>query len=105
MEGPSLGTDYNFFLPRALKKTSFHNSNPCGQNGLDNIFKYIFMNEKFCISIRISLTFVHKGPIGNKSVSVQVIAWHRPGDKPLSVLMMVRLLMSDAYMRNPASTS
>ena len=37
------------------------NSSPPGQNGdhfADDIFKCIFMNEKFCISIQISLKFV-----------------------------------------------
>ena len=36
------------------------------QNGhrfLDNIVKYIFLNENECISIKISLKFVTKGPI------------------------------------------
>ena len=28
-------------------------------------FKYIYMNEKFCISIQISVKFVPKGPIDN----------------------------------------
>ena len=32
------------------------------------------MNEKFCISIRISLKFVPKGPIDNKLALVQVMA-------------------------------
>ena len=36
----------------------------------DNIFKCIFMNEKCCIIIRISLKFVSKGPIDNESVLV-----------------------------------
>ena len=39
-----------------------------GQNGHhfeDNIFKCIFMSEKFCILIRISLKFAPKGPIDN----------------------------------------
>ena len=31
-----------------------------------NIFEYIFMKEKFSISIEISLKFVTKGPINNK---------------------------------------
>ena len=30
-----------------------------------NIFRCIFMNEKFCILIRISLKIVHKGQIGS----------------------------------------
>ena len=40
----------------------------------DDIFKCIFINEKFCDSIQISLKFVADGPIGNKSVLVQVMA-------------------------------
>ena len=32
-------------------------------NLADNIFKYIFINEKFCILIQISRKFVLKGPI------------------------------------------
>ena len=50
----------------------------------DNIFKCIFMNEKFCISIRISLKFVPNGPIDNKSALVQVLACRWSGNKPLS---------------------
>ena len=41
------------------------------------------MNEKFCISIRISLQFVPNGLIDNKSALVQVMAWCPAGDKPL----------------------
>ena len=62
----------------------------------DNIFKYIFMDEK-CISIRISLKFVSKGPIDNKAALVQVImAWHQKGDKPLPDLMLTQF--NDTYM-------
>ena len=50
----------------------------------DNIFKCIFMNEMFCISIQISLKFVLKGPIDNNTALVQIMAWCRKGDKPLS---------------------
>ena len=31
----------------------------------DDIFRCIFMNEKFCILIKISMKFVPGGPIGN----------------------------------------
>ena len=31
----------------------------------DDIFKCIFVNEKFCILIKISLKFIRKGPIDN----------------------------------------
>ena len=44
------------------------NSSPTGQNGCqfaNNIFRCIFVNEKFCIFIKISLKFVPKGPIDN----------------------------------------
>ena len=54
----------------------------------DNILKCIFMREKNCILIQISLKFVHKGPIDNKSALVQVMAWRRTGDKPLPQPML-----------------
>ena len=66
------------------------------QNGChfrDNIFKYIFLNENVWISIKISLKFVPKGPINNIAALVQIMLWHRPGDKPLSEPMMDSLLM------------
>ena len=44
-----------------------------GQNGrhvANDIFKCIFVNEKFCILIEISLSFVPKGPIDNNPALV-----------------------------------
>ena len=38
----------------------------------DDIFKCIFVNEKFCISIKISLKFVPKGPIYDIPALVQI---------------------------------
>ena len=35
--------------------------------------------------------FIPKGPINNMPVLVQIMAWRRPGDKPLSEPMMVSL--------------
>ena len=67
-----------------------------GQNGwhfLDNIFKCIFLNENVWIPIKISLKFVPKGPINNIPALVQIMAWRRSGNKPLSEPMMVSLLM------------
>ena len=66
-----------------------------GQDGChfaDNIFKCIFLNENLWISINISLKFVPKGPINNIQALVQIMAWRRPGDKPLFEPMMVILL-------------
>ena len=65
-----------------------------GQNGrhfTDDIFKCIFLNENVWIPIKISLKFVPKSPINNIPALVQIMAWRRPGDKPLSEPMMVRL--------------
>ena len=55
-------------------------------------FKHIFLNENNKISIKISLKFVPKGPINNIPAMVQIMAWRRPGDKPLSEPMVVSLL-------------
>ena len=54
----------------------------------DDIFQCIFLNENILISIKISLKFVPKGPINNIPALVQIMAWRRPGDKPLSEPMM-----------------
>ena len=43
----------------------------------------------FWISIAISLKFVPKGPINNIPALFQIMAWRRPGDKPLSEPMLV----------------
>ena len=53
--------------------------------------EYTFLNENVIISIKISLKFVPKGPINNIPALVQMMAWYRLGDKPLSEPMMVRL--------------
>ena len=65
------------------------------QNGRrfpDNLFKWIFLNENVLISIDISLKFVPNGPINNIPALVQIMAWRRSGDKPLSEPMMVSSL-------------
>ena len=62
-----------------------------GRHFPDDIFKWIFLNENKWISINVSLKFVQGGPINNIPTLVQVMAWRRPGDKPLSEPMMVRL--------------
>ena len=64
------------------------------QNGRhlpDDIFKCIFLNENVWISLKISLKFVSKVPINNIPALVLIMAWGRPGDKPLSEPMMVSL--------------
>ena len=63
-----------------------------GRRFADDIFKRIFLNENVRISIKISLKFVPKGPINNIPALVQIMAWRRSGDKPLSEPVMVKLL-------------
>ena len=63
-----------------------------GRHFADDTFKRIFLNENVGISIKISLKFVPKGPINNNPALVQIMAWRRSGDKPLSEPMMASLL-------------
>ena len=58
----------------------------------DDIFKCVLLNENERISLRISLKFVPKGSINNNPALVQIMAWRRSGDKPLSEPMMGSLL-------------
>ena len=63
-----------------------------GRHFANDIFKCIFLNKIVSIAIEISLKFVPKGPINNIPALVQIMAWRRSGDKPLSEPMMVSLL-------------
>ena len=45
---------------------------------------FIFLNENCYILIQILLKFVGNGPNNKKSSLVQIIAWRRSGNKPLS---------------------
>ena len=83
---------------------SFNTLRP-GQNGRhfpDDIFKITFMNENVWISIKISMKFVPSDPINNIPALVHIMAWRRPGNKPLSEPMMLSLLMHNELMPNQA---
>ena len=54
-------------------------------------FQVHFLEWKWWIPIKISLKFVPKGQINNIPALVKIMAWRRPGDKPLSEPMMVSL--------------
>ena len=56
-----------------------------------DIFKCIFLNENVLISLQISMEFVPKVRVSNIRAFIQIMAWHRPGDKPLSEPMIVDL--------------
>ena len=70
------------------------------QTTFSNAFSW---NENVWIAINISPKFVHKGQINNIPALVQIMAWRRSGDKPLSEPMMAYL--NDVYMRHSASMS
>ena len=61
-------------------------------------FKCIFLNENNRIPIQITLVYVFRSPIYNKPALVQVMAWRRIGDRPLSELMLTQFTY--AYMRD-----
>ena len=81
-----------------------------GRHFPDDIFKCIFLNENVWISLTISLRCVRKVRINNIPSLVQIMAWRRPGDKPLSEPINLESLTNvgictDAYMRHSASMS
>ena len=56
-----------------IDKVQSVNSSSPGQMAAtlaDDIFRNIFVNENFCILIKISLNFVPKGPIDNNPALV-----------------------------------
>ena len=62
-----------------------------GRHFADDSFTCVFFNENCCILIKFSLKYIRKGAIDNNRALVQIMAWRRSGDKPLSEPMMVRL--------------
>ena len=83
-------TRFNELRPRQMRR-----------HFADDVFKCNFLNENVWIPIKISLKFVPNGPINNISALVQIMAWRRTGDKPLSETMMNQF--NDTYMRHSAS--
>ena len=62
-----------------------------GRHLADNIFWYIFLNEKYYILIKISLNCVAKVPGDNVTAVVQMKAWHWEGDKPLHKPVLIKI--------------
>ena len=60
-----------------------------GHHFADDIFKCIFLNENIWILIKISLKIVPKALVNKIPALIQIMAWHRSGDKPLSEPVMV----------------
>ena len=55
-----------------------------GRRFVGDIFKDIFVNGNVLISIKISVNFVSTVSINNIPALVQIMAWRRSGEKPLS---------------------
>ena len=72
----------------ALKLYGPRTGNQNGRRFPDDIFKCIFLTENVWILNKIWLQFFAKGPFDNATALVQIMAWCRSGDKPLSELMM-----------------
>ena len=51
-------------------------------------FNCIFSNKNNWVSIKISLKSVPEGPVCNSPALIQIMAWRRSGDKPLSEPMI-----------------
>ena len=84
-----------WILIHAQCQLTFVNTLRPRQNGryfADDIFNRIFVNKNVRISIKFSLKFVPKGLINNIPALVQIMAWRRPGDQPLSEPVMFSLL-------------
>ena len=94
-------TNVNSFVVKWMYRSIISSSYPACINSLsprpnrrhfaDAIFKCIYENKNEWISPRILLKFVPKLRINNITALVQIMAWRRPGDKPLSEPMMLSL--------------
>ena len=92
---------YKILVPTGNIRFNSLRPRPNRRHFADDIFKCIFENEDEWISPKISLKFVPRVRINNITALVQIMAWRRTGDKPLSEPMMTQF--NDAYMRHSAS--
>ena len=68
-----------------------------GRDKMATIFQITYWNGFFLMKmyglwLKFHGRFVPRSPINNIPALVQIMAWHRPDDKPLSEPMMVSLL-------------
>ena len=80
---------HEVFTPRYLGLTHWGRDEMAAK--LQTTFKCIFLKENVWIPIKISPLSVPKGPINSILALVQIMAWRRPGNKPLSEPMIVKL--------------
>ena len=80
-------------------------------DGNEYVITYVmFLYENCCILIQTWLKFAHRGSVNNKLALIQIMAWHRRGDKAPSESMMDTLRwryyvygFTDTYMCHSAS--
>ena len=89
---------WQFPIQVALFSLSHLPPGPNGRQFGNDIFRYIFIIGKFCISSRIPLKFVPMGPIDNRPALVQVMAWRLFGVKPLPEPKLTQF--TDSYIRH-----
>ena len=80
------------------------NTSGARQNGLqfaDSIFKFIFFYDNCCILIQISLKYVPKDPIDDKTALVQTMACRLFGAKLLSKPMWRHCLLTQRCITLP----
>ena len=112
---PSLHPALLFYLPsitiqlglgywiQPMLKFMFFNTLRPRQNGrhfADDIFKCIFLNENVWISLNISLNFAPRFRINNIPALLQIMAWRRSGDKPISKPMMTHICVARPHWIN-----
>ena len=65
-----------------------------GSHFAGDLFKCIFFGENICITIKISLKFVPKGPINNIPALFQTMAWRRPLSEPMMVSSLAHICVT-----------
>ena len=100
-DGATLWTDFVNIFGTYKRGTADVNSYPLDKMAAilaGDVSKRIFLNENGGIPMQISLKFVPRSSIDHKPALVQVMTWHRTGDKPSSEPMMTQFTI--AYMQH-----
>ena len=99
-----------YLLYSATYEAALANGQPCishrGRDNMASILQRTFANVFSCMTIVVIwfqfwVKWVPNDPISNKSSLVQIMAWRRTGDKPLSGPMMTYVI--DGYWHHLAS--
>ena len=90
----SLAMDMNFTGTLSSNEMQCHDLTHWGRDKMAAIFQTTFSNAFSWMKMHKfrSLKFVPRGPMNNIPALVLIMAWRRPGDKPLSEPMMASLL-------------